>query len=233
MTTKQIACGNRKVHGFTPGFQHHHTSVDEVRKCFDGWTVLSQEESSQIDLDTYDPDAAYERHLENAGYDEARLQEDIEAAMGITDEAYHGPQDHASRGIVEATEQPEPDFAALPDGTYTVDRSYGHRTFQVKTQKDDAKFAPGKRILSVLSGSDNEADYTGIGFIGRTEKGKHYLGPWKAYHESGPLTQELAKRLLEDPRSALVAGRCARCSRKLTTPESLARGLGEHCARKG
>ena len=32
----------------------------------------------------YDPDAAYERHLENAGSDEARMQEEIEASLGIS-----------------------------------------------------------------------------------------------------------------------------------------------------
>jgi hypothetical protein len=39
--------------------------------------------------DEYDAETAYERHLENAGYNEARLQEDMERAQGIEEWPNH------------------------------------------------------------------------------------------------------------------------------------------------
>lgn len=60
------------------GDPHTHDTAREARDCqdaFDTW---------QYERDT-DPDMAYERHLEDAGYWEARAQEDWEAAMGVED----------------------------------------------------------------------------------------------------------------------------------------------------
>ncbi len=53
------------------------------------------------------------------------------------------------------------------NGKFTIKslRTGEHRTFQVRTQPDDAGFAPGKRILYLLIGSDNvneEDDGRGI-----------------------------------------------------------------------
>jgi hypothetical protein len=43
------------------------------------------------------------------------------------------------------------------NGTYTITSPTGeHRTFRIKTQKDDARFAPGKRTIALLTGSDND-----------------------------------------------------------------------------
>lgn len=58
------------------GDAHTHDTAQEARDCqdaFDTW---------EYDQET-DPDLAYERHLEDAGYNEARLQEDMERAMGV------------------------------------------------------------------------------------------------------------------------------------------------------
>lgn len=255
-TTRQIACGNTKAHGRSLGVQHHHSSVAQVRECFatEGgiWSIEDAEHAESQEW-TYDPDAAHERHLENAGWAEARAQEDHEAAMGVVsfEDAMAAAQRQADGSVVfpdedgmpplvigPGAEQPtldvkvKPDFVGLPDGTYTVEMAQGHRTYQVKTQKPDAKFAPGQRIVSVLSGSDNETDYVGLGFVSTDHRGVHRLRAWKKYHASGRETQEGVLMLLENPRAALVAGKCARCRRTLTTPESLARGLGEECAGK-
>ena len=53
------------------------------------------------------------------------------------------------------------------NGIYTVtNKETGeHRTFAVRTQKEDAKFAPGERIVALLTGPNNEDDYTGFGFV--------------------------------------------------------------------
>jgi len=44
------------------------------------WEDIMGEQQAR---DEYDAETAYERHLENAGYNEARLQEDMERARGI------------------------------------------------------------------------------------------------------------------------------------------------------
>lgn len=263
MSTKMIACGNRAVHGKGWGVQHHHTSVAEVRECFATRGGVPSVEESEAAQEAWgeDPDAAYERHLENAGWRESAAQEDYEAAMGMV--SYEEARDAALAAYrnadgsivfpdgdgqpdlvvgpkVEVLEKPEQptlaieakvDFQGLPDGVYTVEIEGGHRTFQVKTQKTDAKFAPGKRIVSVLSGKDNEHDYTGIGFVSTDGHGTHRLSLWKKANVT-PETLAAVQVLLADPRSALEAGRCYRCSRLLTTPESLSAGVGPECARK-
>ena len=55
-------------------YDHTHLSVTELDVCQDQYDYDQQ--------DT-DPDVEYELFLENAGRDEARLQEDVEAQMGI------------------------------------------------------------------------------------------------------------------------------------------------------
>jgi len=259
---KSIACGNRAAHGKSWGVQHHHGSTAEVRQCFaTPGGILSHEEADQEQAAAVeaasDPDLAYERHLESAGYNEARAQEDHEAALGVpfyeeardaaalvayanADGSIVIPDEDGMEPLVigPKVEQPaldvevKPDFAGLPDGLYTVEVGSEHRTFQVKTQKPDAQFAPGQRILSVLSGPDNTHDYLGIAFVSTDGHGVHHLRPWKRFHDAAEVTKVAAQRLLEDPRAALTAGRCFRCQRPLTTPESLARGMGDHCAGK-
>lgn len=82
-----IRCGNPK-HDKTLTREHHHDTVSEVRLCYSlGENILySHEEQDYADWNAgcgYDADAAYERHLENAGYWEARADEDREISMGV------------------------------------------------------------------------------------------------------------------------------------------------------
>lgn len=107
-----------------------------------------------------------------------------------------------------------------------------HRTFRIRRQPDDAKFAPGQRIVSLLTGPDNEADYTGFAFL--TDAG--HLCMWKKYRDSTAFNAY--RKMLEQPEryreshglEYAVEKRCARCFRRLTTPESISRGLGPECA---
>lgn len=116
----------------------------------------------------------------------------------------------------------------IRDGLYTIQTSEGgHRTFRLRTQKADAKFAPGQQTIAYLAGPDNEADYVGFGFVvnGR-------LRPWKKYRDNRSLLRD-AEALLADPNGALTAAHCFRCGRTLTTPESIAAGWGPECINKG
>lgn len=57
----------------------------------------------------------------------------------------------------------------VPNGRCTIEstRTGEHRTFRIWTQAADAEFAPGKRVVALLTGSQNDDpdDYTGFAFI--------------------------------------------------------------------
>lgn len=105
-----------------------------------------------------------------------------------------------------------------------------HRTIRVHTQADDAKFFPGRRLVSLLVGADNETDYQSFGVV--DDAGRVHL--WRK-HQNSDFFKWIA-RALESPefasRSALINfdGRCRVCNRTLTTPESVASGIGPKCA---
>jgi hypothetical protein len=112
-------------------------------------------------------------------------------------------------------------------GIYTVETDEGHTTFRIELQPSDAKFAPGSTVISLLVGPDNTSDYTSFGFV---KSGR--LRPFKAFRSHEGLIEK-ANQFLRDPEAALVAKHCARCNRVLTTPESIAAGLGPECRRLG
>lgn len=85
-----VRCGNPK-HDKTLTREHHHDTVAQVRLCYSlGENILfsHEEEEAAADADRaaraeIEAERGYERHLENAGYWEARADEDHEMAMGI------------------------------------------------------------------------------------------------------------------------------------------------------
>ena len=108
-----------------------------------------------------------------------------------------------------------------------------HRTLRIRTQASDASFMPGKRIVSILTGSDNENDYMSLGFVG--DNGRIIF--WKKHRDTA---FERIARMLEN-REAWEdrgyefhsEGRCRKCNRTLTTPRSIAIGIGPVCERGG
>lgn len=112
-------------------------------------------------------------------------------------------------------------------GIYTVETDEGHTTFRIELQASDAKFAPGSTVISLLVGPDNTADYTSFGFV---KAGR--LHPFKSFRSHEGLIEK-ANLFLRDPEAALVAKHCARCNRVLTTPESIASGMGPECSKRG
>lgn len=115
--------------------------------------------------------------------------------------------------------------------TVVSHRTGEHRTFRIKTQDKDARFAPGERIVSLLIGPDNVSSYKGFGFV--MPDGR--IAVWKK--DRGTKYEELA-RFLEKLGEHEAAGRvdvhwsvlCRRCNRELTTPESIESGIGPVCA---
>ena len=126
----------------------------------------------------------------------------------------------------------------LFNGTFTIqNKETGkHRTFRVRTQKDTARFAPGKRIVALLNGPNNESDYQGFGFVGECSIlvwfKKQGVGGKSAYDWYGEMLWELATNPssnLHDRYTIQTEKRCLRCNRKLTHPDSLASGIGPEC----
>lgn len=116
------------------------------------------------------------------------------------------------------------------NGTITVNNpaTGNHRTFTIKTaQGGNLK---GKRIVALLIGSDNTQDYKGFGFV----DGLGFITVWNKY--KGTEFDKLAD-ILEHPDKYnkleyLHEGRCIRCNRKLTHPDSIKLGIGPECLNK-
>ena len=108
-----------------------------------------------------------------------------------------------------------------------------HRTIRIRTQPQDARFAPGSRIVYLLNGHDNERDYLPFAFL--NDRGQVIV--WRRYRNAGsPTAFEQLARMIEDPARFeargivyLFATTCRRCNRKLTTPQSIERGIGPVC----
>lgn len=121
----------------------------------------------------------------------------------------------------------------VADGWYTiVGPKGGHRTLRLQAVEGE----PVKQWLAYLSGSDNEGDYTSIGFVTGTEVRlfNKYIGQYTDIVAAARFLVRNAANIGEYGRQyALQSGKCYVCNRKLTTPESIAAGIGPVCASKG
>jgi len=136
------------------------------------------------------------------------------------------------------------------NGIWTIrNRQTGeHRTFRVKTQPQDAQFAAGKRILSLLTGADNSNSYKRFAFVSdngdRVMVWRKFRGTDKrsAYDMYALMLSSLACPETEDTDATrqwkakyelMGEKRCIKCNRRLTHPESLITGIGPDCAGRG
>lgn len=87
LTTGRIRCGNRQSPDF-PG-KHTHDTVTDVRACYE--TTAAYERYLEWDDGAQAAEQAYERYLEDRGYEAARAQDDYEASHGVVgfSEAWH------------------------------------------------------------------------------------------------------------------------------------------------
>jgi hypothetical protein len=203
-----VACG----HCSSFNFPAYHATVADVRAC---------------SLDAQQARAEAESEIRAEFFNEAVLTHGSadRAAQAIANEAELDAEDARRRA------EPIKGEADVPDGVYTVQFVGGdYRTLRVETQADDADFAPGERIVSFLSGSDNTSSYTGFAFL----KANGRVFPWKRFAHETTLI-EAVRVLVADPKAASQAyGRrsekCGICGRPLSTPPSLDRGIGPKCA---
>jgi hypothetical protein len=119
--------------------------------------------------------------------------------------------------------------SVIHDGTYTVAFEDGkHVTLKFKTSK-------GKQWVGYLNGPDNWTNYQSFGWV---EDGK--LVMFAKYRGQLNRQQGAVSRLLKGNDAQLAglksygmaSGKCGICGRKLTTPESIERGIGPECITK-
>jgi len=130
----------------------------------------------------------------------------------------------------------------MQNGTWTVinTETNEHRTFRVRTQSKDSKFAPGQRIVSVMSGPDNERSYTGFGFANddrivvwpsKRGDGKRSCYEWYADMLNVLLGEQQSVAKMDYSHYEIKgSGTCYRCNRKLTHPTSISTGIGPICS---
>jgi hypothetical protein len=102
----------------------------------------------------------------------------------------------------------------------------GRFTYRLNHREDSPTFA------SVLTGPDNEGDYSYMGFI-PTDKRESLIQGRKGMSSTAPSVVALAwflRNLDNDSVDFFHAGKCGACGYKLTVPQSVARGLGPTCA---
>jgi hypothetical protein len=135
----------------------------------------------------------------------------------------------------------------IQNGTITIQNigTSEYRTFKIHTINKGA--LEGKRIVSLLTGSDNETSYSGFGFVSNSSVNvwtkkqspafryyaqlieKAFEAIQEAYEASGEVV-EVKIDLSGRTYSVQHEKRCLCCNRKLTTPASLKAGYGPECA---
>jgi hypothetical protein len=98
-------------------------------------------------------------------------------------------------------------------------------------KKDTPKDKDTVHFVKVLNGPENTRDYQFLGTIFAEERYRHgKKSPISPEAPSARAFQWLWWNLGSDLVEVWHAGRCGRCGRLLTDPESIERGLGPKCA---
>jgi hypothetical protein len=101
------------------------------------------------------------------------------------------------------------------------------------TYRIDPTLQEGRWWVYVLTGADNETSYTFLG--GVYEKSGFYRSDRSsigADAESNKAFSWFVKHPESEALTVLLSRPCIRCGQKLTTPESILRGMGPDCAQK-
>ena len=128
------------------------------------------------------------------------------------------------------------EFAFGGNARFTlVSRKTGDRkTFRVRKAQDN----DGMYFAQLLTGPDNIADYTYLGFIKRTGGSTSLVAGRKgnaahpAYKALDWALGHLKTGHVPEQLEFWHEGRCSRCARVLTDPASIERGVGPECAKK-
>lgn len=130
-----------------------------------------------------------------------------------------------------------PQYTLAGNATITLRSGLTNKYFTYKIKK--AKGKDNLYFVNLLSGPDNDNDYQYVGCYYSDTEYFHAAKPWKdrAFFTWPPSLRAIRfffSKLYDIPNNLYVyhEGRCGRCGRKLTTPESIERGLGPECYRR-
>jgi len=107
-------------------------------------------------------------------------------------------------------------------------------TYRIRAKRGDV--ASPLRFVEVLTGSDNESDYSYLGVI--RDNGFRTTGKSRISADAPSAVAlawawpHIAAGRIPPALSVFHEGRCGRCARPLTDPVSIERGLGPECAGK-
>ena len=122
-------------------------------------------------------------------------------------------------------------FIQAGNAIFTLVGRSSRFTYRVRESDDGKVF-----FVSVLTGTNNDGDYTYLGIIRNGEfrrTAKSRISDDAPSHMAFLWSYTMLGRgLLPDALQVWHEGRCGRCARTLTVPESIARGLGPECAGK-
>lgn len=126
-------------------------------------------------------------------------------------------------------------YALAGNATITVKslKTGQHFTYRIRQPKT----ADGIWFVSLMNGPDNESNYAYIGQVYADKRYQH--GRKSKISADSPAARAFnwlwqvvrAGKLDAVPVEVWHEGRCGRCNRKLTVPESVERGLGPECAK--
>ena len=123
------------------------------------------------------------------------------------------------------------EFMMAGNATLTLksERTGNRFTYRIRKSEDG-----NVHFVALLAGSDNESSFQYLGFI-RDRAYSH--GRKSRISETAPAAMafhwfhaNLQTRRLPAELQVWHEGKCGRCGRKLTVPESIERGLGPECA---
>lgn len=136
-------------------------------------------------------------------------------------------------------------FITAGNATITVvsKRTGSRYTYKIKRANGGAMF-----FVATLTGPNNEVDYQYLGFFDVdlldgnpiVRRGQTLIAGRKGNAEDirfkgfdWLLTHTVENGVVPEQAVVYHEGRCGRCGRMLTTPESIASGIGPECAKKG
>lgn len=208
-----------------------------------------QEQNVQRALDAFARLTQLTDPLESQFKANAEKRKGIAAVIAGADPSYldgTAPADHdeLAGAFQDATDLHRFLLAGRATITVTSKKTGGRFTFKL-SRPDEEPGNPRERPIwiSVLSGPDNTSDYAYLGTIWIDAQGSwaYRHGVKSRVAETAPSVRAarwFLAILQRDPVRLFVeaevwhAGRCGRCGRKLTVPESIATGFGPECAGK-
>lgn len=131
-------------------------------------------------------------------------------------------------------------YVLADNATFTLvsKKSRARYTYRVRSVQPDAsgRVSSVTHFVNVMNGPENETNYVYLGNIRRGPSYDH--GRKSKISDSAPsarafewfFNRALLEPALFDQVEVWHDGRCGACGRKLTVPESIARGLGPECA---